>query len=706
MNATFSVTGMTCVNCVSNVEKAVKNVNGIKEVKINLTEEIMFVSYDEKQTDDEEIIRAVKKAGYNAVSSEKIGKEGSKSRELIKTVVSAVLSCLLMAVAMIPMKALAVKCFIQPVILIPIFILNGHFFVNALKALRMKRANMDVLVSLGALCSVFYSVFGVVMTVKNLSAGNSEAAKQFAGNLYFDSAGMILTLVSVGKYLETRSRKKTKDAIGGLLQLIPPKIIRIGTDSEGKRIEEKVSPGDLRVNDLIKISGGETVSADGIVTEGELFVDESSVTGESVLIRKGVSDEVISATFVKKGEAVIELKAVGEDSTLMKIVKMTREAGASKANISRIADRVAEVFVPVIVILAVITFTVWYFIGKDLNSAFSCGISVLVISCPCALGLATPLALTVGMGIAAKKGILFKSAKSLERLNGIDTVVFDKTGTITDGRVTEDGDVLEDSVRETSALAISILNRKGYKTIMLTGDKSDKAERIAKETGVSEVRSELRPENKAEAVAELTKKGHRVLMVGDGINDAPAMASAEVGMAMGAGKDIAIDSADVVLMHSDLLDVVRALCVGKYTIRNVKENLFWAFFYNILMIPLAAGVLYIPFGVRLNPMIGAACMSLSSLCVCLNAMRLINLNTEKDMDNLKNNREKCMVTFAVEGMMCEHCKARVENVLKEIDGVTGAVADLEKKCVEVETEKEISVEVLKNAVKEAGYKVD
>ena len=435
-------------------------------------------------------------------------------------------------------------------------------------------------------------------------------------------------------------------------------------------------------------------------------------------VRKEVGDEVTSGTMIKEGFVRVKAEGVGEESTLMKIVKMTKEAGATKAPIARLADKISAVFVPAIIAIAIITFIVWLILTKDFKTAFSNGICVLVISCPCALGLATPVAITVGMGIGAKKGILFKSAESLERLRSTDTIVFDKTGTVTKGVVSVEGEVSKDEVRETSPIAMKILKGMGFETIMLTGDKKDKALKIAEEAGVSSVRYELKPEDKAGIVQGLQKEGKKILMVGDGINDAPALASAEVGMAMGAGKDIAIECADVVLMHSDLLDVVRAIRLSKKTITNIKENLFWAFFYNVLMIPVAAGLMQPLIGLKLNPMIGAACMSLSSICVCLNALRLMSVNLEKNIENPYNERGcECnistdkgepedMISFTVNGMMCEHCKKRVEDTLKAIDGVVSANADLEAKKVSVETSREVDIDTLKAAVKGAGYEVE
>ncbi len=723
MKKTFKVTGMSCANCVSNVEKAVKKIDGINEVNVNLIEELMLVNFDEEKTDEESIAAAVRKAGYGAYAldakedkKEKAAPE--KDHKKASLIASIIIIVILMVVAMGPKWDVSTNALLQLLLVIPVLILNRHFYINAFKALRSGGTNMDVLVSLGSLCALFYSIYGLFMILISFERGDSMKAMDYSMNLYFDSAGMILTLVSVGKYLESKSKTKTKDAIEGLIDMCPKKIIRIKTDENGNETEETVSLEEIKKDDVILISKGEAASVDGTVIFGKADFDESAITGESVAVRKEVGDEVTSGTMVKEGFVRVKAEGVGEESTLMKIVKMTKEAGATKAPIARLADKISAVFVPAIIAIAIITFIVWLILTKDFETAFSNGICVLVISCPCALGLATPVAITVGMGIGAKKGILFKSAESLERLRSTDTIVFDKTGTVTKGVVSVEGEVSKDEVRETSPIAMKILKGMGFETIMLTGDKKDKALKIAEEAGVSSVRYELKPEDKAGIVQGLQKEGKKILMVGDGINDAPALASAEVGMAMGAGKDIAIECADVVLMHSDLLDVVRAIRLSKKTITNIKENLFWAFFYNVLMIPVAAGLMQPLIGLKLNPMIGAACMSLSSICVCLNALRLMSVNLEKNIENPYNERGcECnistdkgeteeMISFTVNGMMCEHCKKRVEDTLKAIDGVVSANADLEAKKVSVETSKEVNIDTLKVAVKGAGYEVE
>ena len=723
MKKTFKVTGMSCANCVSNVEKAVKKIDGINEVNVNLIEELMLVNFDEEKTDEESIAAAVRKAGYGtyALDAKEDKKEKAapeKDHKKASLIASIIIIVILMVVAMGPKWDVSTNALLQLLLVIPVLILNRHFYINAFKALRSGGTNMDVLVSLGSLCALFYSLYGLFMILISFERGDSMKAMDYSMNLYFDSAGMILTLVSVGKYLESKSKTKTKDAIEGLIDMCPKKIIRIKTDENGNETEETVSLEEIKKDDVILISKGEAASVDGTVIFGKADFDESAITGESVAVRKEVGDEVTSGTMVKEGFVRVKAEGVGEESTLMKIVKMTKEAGATKAPIARLADKISAVFVPAIIAIAIITFIVWLILTKDFETAFSNGICVLVISCPCALGLATPVAITVGMGIGAKKGILFKSAESLERLRSTDTIVFDKTGTVTKGVVSVEGEVSKDEVRETSPIAMKILKGMGFETIMLTGDKKDKALKIAEEAGVSSVRYELKPEDKAGIVQGLQKEGKKILMVGDGINDAPALASAEVGMAMGAGKDIAIECADVVLMHSDLLDVVRAIRLSKKTITNIKENLFWAFFYNVLMIPVAAGLMQPLIGLKLNPMIGAACMSLSSICVCLNALRLMSVNLEKNIENPYNERGcECnistdkgeteeMISFTVNGMMCEHCKKRVEDTLKAIDGVVSANADLEAKKVSVETSREVDIDTLKAAVKGAGYEVE
>ena len=763
MKATFNVTGMSCANCVSNVERAVGKINGVEEVSVNLIEELMMVSYDESLTGESEIMEAVKKAGYGAEScsrpqnrpgtaagSSEMSSEKSLKKEKdykgIGLIISVILMVILMVIAMGEKHSLSMNALTQLLLVIPVMFINKRFYINAFKALRSGGTNMDVLVSLSSLCAFVYSLYGLYMILACTERGDMESAMQFAHNLFFDSAGMILTLVSVGKFLEDRSKKKTKDAIESLIDICPKKITRIITDRDGNETEETVAAEDIRQGDIILISKGEASAVDGIVVKGCAKFDESAITGESEAIDKAEGDEVISATMAIDGYVRVRAQAVGEDSTLMKIVRMTKEAGASKAPIAKLADRISAVFVPAIVIISIVTFAIWFFVTRDFATAFSFGICVLVISCPCALGLATPVAITVGMGVGAKNGILFKTAESLQMLSSIDTAVFDKTGTITNGTVSVEGEVRKDTVRKTSARAMAILKKLGIGTVMLTGDKKEKALVIAKEAGVSDVRYELKPEDKAGSVKEFQEKGKKVLAVGDGINDAPALAAAEVGMAMGAGKDIAIECADVVLMHSDLLDVVRAIRLSKGTLRNIKENLFWAFFYNVVMIPVAAGLAYPVFGLKFSPMMGAACMSLSNICVCLNAVRLMGIRLDKDIAaggstddlspagkktdslvsssdgtvcsldfSLKDHEEfeNCnitkgenkMIKFGVDGMMCAHCKARVEDALKALDGVTNATADLEAKCVTIEADDAVTEEMCKEAVTAAGYKV-
>ncbi len=765
MKASFNVTGMSCANCVSNVERAVGKINGVEEVSVNLIEELMMVSYDESLTGESEIMEAVKKAGYGAESCSRLQDRpgtaaGSLERSFersskkdkddkgIGLIISVILMVILMVIAMGEKHSLSMNALTQLLLVIPVMFINKRFYINAFKALRSGGTNMDVLVSLSSLCAFVYSLYGLYMILACTESGDMESAMQYAHNLFFDSAGMILTLVSVGKFLEDRSKKKTKDAIDSLIDICPKKITRIITDRDGNETEETVAAEDIRQGDIILISKGEASAVDGIVVKGSAKFDESAITGESEAIDKAEGDEVISATMAIDGYVRVRVQAVGEDSTLMKIVRMTKEAGASKAPIAKLADRISAVFVPAIVIISIVTFAIWFFVTRNFATAFSFGICVLVISCPCALGLATPVAITVGMGVGAKNGILFKTAESLQMLSSINTAVFDKTGTITNGTVSVDGEVRKDTVRKTSAQAMEILKKLGIGTVMLTGDKKEKALVIAKEAGVSDVRYELKPEDKAGSVKEFQEKGKRVLAVGDGINDAPALAAAEVGMAMGAGKDIAIECADVVLMHSDLLDVVRAIRLSKGTLRNIKENLFWAFFYNVVMIPVAAGLAYPVFGLKFSPMMGAACMSLSSICVCLNAVRLIGIRLDRDIaaggntddfssagnktDSMLSSDEdtvcgvnssskeceevgKCncniakgeteMIKFGVEGMMCAHCKGRVEDALKAIDGVTGAVADLDAKCVTIEAGEGVTEEMCKEAVTAAGYKV-
>ena len=671
--------------------------------------------------------------------------------------------------------------------------------------LTKRNPNMDSLIAIGSSAAIVYGIYAMTMIVYGHMHNNMELVHRFMHDLYFESAGTILTLITVGKYLETKSKGKTGDAINKLIDLAPKTatIVR-----ENKEIV--IPTGEIEKGDIVIVKPGNNIPVDGKVIEGESTVDESAITGESMPVFKRVGDMLISGTINKNGYMKIEADKVGEDTTLSQIIKLVEEASNSKAPISRIADRVSGVFVPIVIGIAIIATIIWLVLGQSIEFALSIGISILVISCPCALGLATPVAIMVGTGKGAENGILIKSAEVLENIHNMNTFVFDKTGTITEGKpivtdikslidedefikkvysiesssehplaeavcemaksksvekepvenfkavagkgieatinkkkyiggnqklleeykvdlkeiksqmdsLSNDGKTVliyacdnkligyiavADTIKNTSREAIENLKKLDKEIIMITGDNKLVAGSIAKDVGIEKVLAEVLPQDKQDEVDKLQKEGKKVCFIGDGINDSPALVKADIGMAIGSGTDIAIESADVVLMKSDLRDVVTAVELSQKTISNIKLSLFWAFIYNIIGIPIAAGLLYNVNGLKLSPMIGAAAMSLSSFCVVSNALRLRffkprkTVNKDKEKDNMK--------TVYVEGMMCEHCKARVEKALSEVEGVLSANVSLEEKKASVELEKEVSNEVLKKAVEDAGYTV-
>lgn len=772
----------------------------------------------------------------------------------VRLVASIVLLIPLMYVAMGSMMGLPVpgiltgmenamiSALTQLILTVPILVLNRKFYKVGLKALVKRAPNMDSLVAIGSGASLVYGLFAMYRMAWGFGHQDMAVVHEYAHALYFESAAMILTLVTVGKYLEARSRSKTSDALGKLVDLAPKTAVIIKNGQEVTVPAEQVAAGDIVV-----IRPGESIPVDGIVTEGAGYVDQAAITGESIPVEKMSGDTVISATINKNGTFRFRASKVGEDTTLSQIIRLVDEAGNSKAPIARLADKVSGIFVPVVIGIAILTAIVWIVAGQDFEFALSNAIAVLVISCPCALGLATPVAIMVGTGKAAEYGILIKSAESLENLHSIDTVILDKTGTITSGHpeVTDievldpsmspeeflsraaaleagsehplaqavlekakgdgvssvqaedfqartgrgvsarisgknwlagnlafmeeekamgpeqetalvrekmgqyasqgktpllfvrDGQAagiiaVADTVRETSRAAIRKFKEMGLTVVMLTGDNKVTAEAIRKELDIAEAVSDVLPTEKEACVRSWQEKGHKVAMVGDGINDAPALTRADIGIAIGAGTDIAIDSADVVLMKDSLQDVVTAIELSRAVVRNIHMNLFWAFFYNILGIPVAAGALFPAFGLRLSPMIGSAAMSLSSVCVVTNALRLRffkpalgdqadgpakaeedrektdsteNIPERSGVDNKEDEKGMVMMkkTLVVEGMMCEHCKMHVEKALAGVAGVDSAQVDLEKKTATVSLTEDVADQVLMDAVKEAGY---
>ena len=815
----FSVTGMTCAACSAHVERAAGQVPGVQEAAVNLMLGRLHVTYDESVTSPQAIIDAVIRSGYGAREADEADLGPDKQQEETvrrmgqRLLWSALCLVPLFYISMGHMMGLPVPMIFhtQPLVLalaelallLPILILNRGYFTVGFTRLFRGSPNMDSLVALGAAAGIVYSLIEMYL----LTAGHVTGMP----DLYFESAGMILTLVTVGKYLEQRARKKTTGAISALLRLAPDSAV---VRRHGEEIT--LPAAEILEGDTVIVRQGGKIPVDGVVTKGSAWVDESALTGESLPLEKTEGCAVSSATVVQSGYMEMEARRVGSDTTLSQIVRLMEEAASSKAPISRLVDRVSAVFVPVVITIALTASLLWYFVGgESVRFCLSVGIAVLVISCPCALGLATPVAIMVGTGKAAQSGILIKSAESLELLGRARAVVLDKTGTVTEGKprvtdivcasateeellriaasveapsehplsvaisraaqerglslspVTEfaavagggvqalldgqrvlagneafmksvriseamrdqaktlasqgktalyfarEGELLgfiavADVVKADSRAAIEALRETGREVVLLTGDNQVTAEAIAEQVGVGRVLAQVLPTDKAACVEKLQKEGLCTIMVGDGINDAPALARADVGMAIGAGTDIAIESADVVLMRSSLWDVVTATNLSRAVIRNIRENLFWAFIYNAVGIPVAAGVLYPMWGITLNPMIAAAAMSMSSVCVVANALRLRlwrgpicpkveNRRIQKE----KNGMERIM---SIEGMMCTHCSGRVESVLNALPGVRAKV-DLEKKIAVISAGAEVTNDALRKAVEDAGYTV-
>lgn len=830
----YKITGMSCAACSARVEKAVSKVDGVTQCNVNLLTESMVV---EGTASDSAILKAVVDAGYGASAD---GKEKVKNdKEDIKNntaknilnrfIVSFIFLAVLMYISMgHTMWGWAVPSFIdmhinpigtgliELVLTAVIMVINQKFFISGFKGLIHRAPNMDTLVALGSSASFIYSlVILFIMSVK-FSAGLYDDAMHYVHDLYFESAGTILTLITLGKYLETYSKGKTTNALKQLASLAPKTAVVIRKDKEVTVNVDEVITGDIFV-----VKPGESIPVDGVVIEGYSAVDESALTGESIPVDKNVDDKVSSATINKSGYLKCRATAVGQDTTLSKIIQMVTDASATKAPIAKIADKVSGVFVPAVIAISIVTFIVWMIAQVYFGYALSRAISVLVISCPCALGLATPVAIMVGNGVGAKNNILFKTAESLEQTGKTHIVVFDKTGTLTQGKpsvtdVVKYSDMLlpyaysienksehplaeaiveysesnkvkllectdftsltgsglkgivdnktilagsyrfisskinisnqvtdkvnqfadegktpllfacddellgiiavADKIKDDSISAVNELKNMGIRVVMLTGDNKRTADAIGKQLGVDRIISDVMPDDKANVIKELKQFG-RVAMVGDGINDAPALTQADIGLAVAQGTDIAIDSADVVLMNSKPSDVCSAIKLSRRTLVNIKENLFWAFIYNAIGIPLAAGV-WIPItGWTLNPMFGAAAMSLSSFCVVMNALRLNTVNIHKKADknkyiknlvdiNIANKEEKTLTkTIKIDGMMCPHCEATVKKTLESIDGVAEAVASHIDKIAVVTLTKDVDTTVLEKAVIDAGYTV-
>lgn len=837
---TYDITGMTCSACSSRVEKCVDRMEGVEAVSVNLLTNSMQVRYDEDQVQERDIISEVEKAGYGA---KKRGESaGGKTQDGVagkadfedvhkketqalkqRFLWSLVFLVPLMYISMyhmfsdwfgLPVPGFMMEyfhgnsnvitfAFSQFLLLLPILFINSKYFKVGFRTLFHGSPNMDSLIAIGAGAAAVYGCFVIFKLGRALGENDTAVLAQYGMEIYFESAGTILTLITLGKYLEARSKGRTSEAITKLMDLAPKTatVLREG-------LEETVPAEEVQAGDIVIVRPGSAVPVDGVIVEGTANLDESAITGESIPVQKGVGENVVGATMNKAGYFKFRASRVGEDTTLSQIIRLVEEASASKAPIAKMADKIAGIFVPVVIGIALVAAAAWMIAGAGFEFALSIGISILVISCPCALGLATPVAIMVGTGKGAQLGILVKSGEALESAHSINTVVLDKTGTITEGKpavtdvlltageenefltlalslekpsehplaeavvayAEEKGinplpaeefeaipgqgvaariggqeyfagnerlfkerglpfdsvrDEIEnlasqgktpllfsgreqflgiiavaDVVKKTSAQAVKTLENMGIDVIMLTGDHESTAKAIQKQVGISRVVAQVLPDQKEQVIADLQSEGRKVAMVGDGINDAPALMRSDVGIAIGAGTDVALESADVILMKNDLLDVVTAIRLSKKVITNIKENLFWAFFYNSIGIPLAAGVFYTALGWKLNPMFGSAAMALSSVCVVSNALRIKRFKEEKEMFGKK----KYDVQLTVEGMSCEHCSARVEKALNEIGGVKAEV-NLKKKAAYITLEKEVDDQTLKGAVEEAGYSV-
>ena len=838
MKQKFNITGMSCSACSAAVERSVGKLPGIKAVEVSLLTNSMNAEYDEAVLNENQIIRAVEGAGYGAsvygkraeTKKEKTGGSDEVKEMKIRLIVSFACLIPLMYIAMGHMMSLPLPsfltgwqngvsfAFIQFLLTLPIMYVNRKYYIKGFKSLFKGSPNMDTLVATGSAAAILYGIYSIFIIGHAVGGSNMDTAMEYMHNLYFESGAMILTLITLGKFFEARSKSKTSDAISKLIELAPDTatVERNGTETE-------IPTNEVRIGDIIIVKPGKSIPVDGTITEGSTSVDESAITGESVPAEKSVGDTVTGGTVNKSGYIKFKAEKVGEDTALSKILHLVEEAASSKAPIARLADKVSGIFVPAVMAIAIVTFIVWMIIRQDFSFALSLAISVLVISCPCALGLATPTAIMVGTGKGAQNGILIRSAESLETAHKIDTVVLDKTGTVTEGKpavtdiITADGvsrnELLEyafaaeslsehplsvavaekarelgvrlltaseyknipgrgitakvngetvfagnallmhdntietdnrkqsaeafanegktplffakgnkflgviavaDVIKGSSPEAIAEFKKMNIDVIMLTGDNEKTARHIADKAGIEQVISGVLPDGKEEVIRKLQSENKKVAMIGDGINDAPALTRADVGIAIGAGTDIAIESADIVLMKSDLTDAAGAVRLSKAVIKNIKENLFWAFFYNTLGIPLAAGVLFAPFGIKLNPMIGAACMSLSSVCVVMNALRLKFFKYKKtapvpaEAQNTKPEKERILnmeKTIYIDGMMCTHCTGRVEKALSAQDGITVHSVSVDDKCAKITLTKDIPDGELKAIVENEGYTV-
>lgn len=833
MKKRFDVSGMTCAACQANVQKAVEKL-GVDSVNVNLISESMTVNYDPSKINKEDIIKAVVDIGYGARPKNDTNSENTSLKEVeeMSTInrlkISFAFLMPLMYISMGEMINLPIPgifkgltgavnyAFVQFLLAIPVIFINRKFFISGFKGLIKKAPNMDTLVALGSSAACIFGIFAIMRMSYAQATSDFDTLMHYRHNIYFESSATILTLITLGKYFEARSKGETKSSLKNLMELAPKRanIIKDG-------VEKSVDVSDLVKGDIVLVRPGEAIPVDGIIIEGSSLVDQSAITGESIAVNKGIGDEVISASINKQGSFKFKASRVGEDTTISQIISLVNDANETKAPIARIADKVAAIFVPLVIVIAIATFVIWTLASKNIEFALNLMIAVLVISCPCALGLATPMAIMVATGKSAQLGLLFKNAESLENLHKTNTILLDKTGTITKGKpvvtdvatdldekdflevaysieinsehplssaivayakeksvrqqevnnfkaisglgisgqisdrtylagnerlMTEnnislgkyeklalryseegktsmyfsDGEKIiglmaaQDIPKESSRKAIRELKNLGYELIMLTGDNERTAEAIRKDLAIDKKFAQVLPQDKDKVVRKLQKEGKKVTMVGDGINDAPALARADIGVAIASGTDIAIDSCDVVLIKNSLLDLVESIKLSQMTIKIIKENLFWAFFYNIILIPIAAGLLYPFIGLTLNPMFAALAMSMSSVFVCLNSLRLrsfkANNKEEKNNNEEKEVNEKEIkmselnkMIVKVDGMMCENCAKHVSKALISLAGIENVDIDLANKEALVDYFGSINEKEISDAINEAGY---
>ncbi len=820
MKEKFLIEGMTCAACQSHVQNAVAKVNGVNEVNVNLLSNSMEVIFDEAKTSPDIINESVRKAGYKSYLAKTLKTTKKKDKRLIDLIICFGLLIVLMYLSMGHMIGIHLPPFLsglenahyhaltQFIFVLPIIIIYRRYYISGFSKLFKGKPNMDSLIALGSSASLIYGIVAIIRMTMGINSGNMELVQHYHENLYFESAGMILTLVSLGKYFESMSKKKTTSAIEKLIDLAP-KTARVIRDNQ--EIEVKVE--EVKVNDIILVKKGEAVPVDGIIIKGSASFDQSTLTGESIPVYKKENEEVMSSSIVTAGVIYLKATHVGEDTSIATIIRLVDEASNSKAPISKLVDKISGIFVPIIIGIALITLTIFLLLSYPFEDAFNFAISVLVIACPCALGLATPVAIMVGTGKGAEYGILFKNAEILEKAHQIRTIVLDKTGTITEGKpkvidvikYKEDIDLvsiiysieklsehplahalslygtennaatyqvdefesldgiglkgiingqrylignerllsfvdddrlikskiqeyslegktpliiveeqrivglitIKDKVKESALEAIKTLKNKGIRIIMLTGDNKVTAKKIGEEVGVSEVIAEVLPTDKQNVINRLkTNDHHLVAMVGDGVNDALALTSADLGVSLGNATDIAIESSDIILLKNDLNDLVNMIELSHRVLQVIKGNLFWAFIYNCIGVVLASGILYPSLGIRLNPMIGSAAMSFSSVFVVLNALTIYLFKAKNNKVEIIESMEENIMNemiIDVEGMMCKHCKAHVENALLAIEGVIEAEASLENHNAKVKFNGIIDREVFVSAIVKAGY---